>query len=93
MTATRKQKLPIKGKSNEDKPERVIYVGPSISKGRLLHGQVFIGGLIPAADEIIKEHPWFKNLLVAVEDYTEKVRETRTAGTPLHLYYERAKEV
>lgn len=93
MTVTRKQKLPTKGKQVENKPKRVIYVGPSLSKGRLLHGQIFIGGLFPVVEETIKTYPWFKNLLVAVEDYTEKVRETKTMGTPLHLYYERAKEV
>ena len=73
--------------------EQMIYEGPSISKSRLLHATVFIGGIPGYVNEIIKEHPWFKNLLVPADRYTETMKIVRKQGTALNIYAKRCKEV
>lgn len=73
--------------------EQMIYVGPSISKSRLLHATVFIGGIPGYVNEIIKEHPSFKNLLVPADRYTETMKIVRKPGTALNIYAKRCKEV
>ena len=73
--------------------EQMIYVGPSISKSRLLHETLFIGGIPGYVNEIIKEHPWFKNLLVPADRYTETMKIVRKPGTALNIYAKRCKEV
>jgi len=73
--------------------DQMIYVGSSISKSRLLHATVFIGGIPGYVNEIIKEHPWFKNLLVPADRYTETMKIVRKPGTALNIYAKRCKEV
>lgn len=73
--------------------DQMIYVGPSISKSRLLHATVFIGGIPGYVNEIIKERPWFKNLLVPADRYTETMKIVRKPGTALNIYAKRCKEV
>lgn len=73
--------------------ERIIYVGPSLSKSRLLHATVFIGGIPGYVNEIIKGHPWFKNLLVPADRYVETMKIVSKPGTALNIYAKRCKEV
>lgn len=73
--------------------KRIIYVGPSLSKSRLLHATVFIGGIPQYVNEIIKEHPWFKNLLVPADRYVETMKIVKKPGTALNIYAKRCKEV
>ncbi len=74
------------------KPERLIYIGPTLSGKRLLAHTVFIG--VPEeAKRIAAKEPWFMNLFVALPDMREKTAEAARKGTPLYLYYRKAMEV
>lgn len=73
--------------------EKRIYIGPALSGRRLVPYTVYIGGLPEEARTIIRENPWFEKLFVPISDMNEKRAEIAREGTPLHLYYERAKEV
>lgn len=73
--------------------EKRIYIGPALSGRRLVPYTVYIGGLPAEANAIAAAHPWFEKLFVPVEDMKGKRAEIARKGTPLHLYYERAKEV
>lgn len=73
--------------------ERKIYIGPSLSRSRLKHAQIFIGPLPPDVASIVEKHAWFRNLFVDVDNYREKAEELKIKGTPLALFYRKAKEV
>ena len=73
--------------------EKVIYVGPSLSRGRLSHGRILIGGLPPELKRLQLEHPWLRYLFVPVGKYAEACKEIRKKGSAMALYYRKAKEV
>ncbi len=73
--------------------KRLIYIGPNLSRGRLLQYQVFIGGLPEHLDAEFDEFPQLERLFVPLEKLNEAVEEARKAGTPLNKYYKQAMEV
>lgn len=73
--------------------KRLIYIGPNLSRGRLLQYQVFIGGLPEYLDAEFDEFPQLERLFVPVEKLNEAIEATRKAGTPLNKYYRQAMEV
>lgn len=75
------------------KTEKLIYIGPNLSRGRLLQYQVFIGGLPEHLDAEFDEFPQLERLFVPLEKLNEAVEEARKAGTPLNKYYKQAMEV
>ena len=75
------------------KEKRLIYIGPSLSKSRLAHATVFIGGFPVYISDIIDKHPWFEELFVPVGEYTEKLKILNKSGTDLNVYAKRCKEV
>lgn len=79
--------------TKKQKNERLIYIGPSLSKGRLFHGTVFINGLPADAKRIQLDHPWFKQLFVPLGDYAPACKEVAKKGTPLNIFFRKAKEV
>ena len=75
------------------KKERLVYIGPTLSKGRLFHGTVFIGGYPAQVKQLCLEHPWFDNLFVPVADFAASCREAAKKGTPLSIFMKKAREV
>lgn len=73
--------------------KKLIYIGPNLSRGRLLQYQVFIGGLPEHLDAEFDEFPQLERLFVPLEKLNEAVEEARKAGTPLNKYYKQAMEV
>ena len=73
--------------------DKVIYVGPSLSRGRLSHGRILIGGLPPELKLLQLEHPWLRYLFVPVEQYASACKEIGKKGSAMALYYRKAKEV
>jgi hypothetical protein len=88
MTTTRKSVS-----KETEKNEKVIYVGPTLSAGRLAFATIYIGGLPEHINAIVAEKPWFKQLFVPVAKMAEAVAETKKKGSALHTLYKRAKEV
>lgn len=65
--------------------ERYMYVGKSIIRAGLLHGQVFIGGK-PAVLETLKEkYPLIEQLFVPIGEIDKAREAAATKGTPLYL--------
>lgn len=75
------------------KTEKLIYIGPNLSRGRLLQYQVFIGGLPEHLDAELDEFPQFEKLFVSVEQLNRALEEVQQTGTPLNKYYKQAMEV
>ena len=69
---------------------RMIYAGPTLSRGRLLHATVFIGAYTAPVRKLMEEHPWFEQLFVPVMDYQKAMDEIHKDGTVRHIFYKRA---
>ena len=79
--------------SKKQAPGLLIYVGPTLSHGRLQHAQGFIDGFPAGVQELVDQHSWFRRLFVCPADFTEAKKQTQTKGSLLNIYYQRAKEV
>lgn len=75
------------------KPQRLIYIGPTLKGYKLIKYQVFIGGYPTHLDEEFAKCPQLKRLFVPVKDLVQAEKEVNTAGTPLNKYYKLAQEV
>lgn len=80
-------------KSGKKTARQLIYIGPTLSRARLIKYQVYIGGYPIQAEEVAETFPQIKKLFVPVAELTQAERETKTKGTPLYKYYQQAKEV
>lgn len=72
---------------------KLIYIGPNMSRGRLLQYQVFIGGLPTHLEAELAALPALKRLFVPVAEMSAAVAQVKQAGTPLNKYYKQALEV
>lgn len=75
------------------KTDKLIYIGPNLSRGRLLQYQVFIGGLPEHLDAEFAAMPALKRLFVPVAELNAAMAQTKQPGTPLYKYYKEALEV
>ncbi len=75
------------------KTEKKVYIGPNLSRGRLLQYQVFTDGLPTHLAAEFASLPALERLFVPVSEMTEAVKQTEKAGTPLNKYYKQAMEV
>lgn len=81
-------------KKEDSKKERLIYIGPSLSKGRLPYAKIYIGGFPEHIQDIIKLKPWFRKLFVPIEKMEVAIAATKKNGDAMHTFYEKAlKEV
>lgn len=74
----------------QSQPTKVVYVGPNLTRGRLLRYRVFIGGLPTHLDEEFQKCPNLKKLFVDVANLNKAEIEIMTAGTPLNKYFAEA---
>lgn len=75
------------------KPQRLIYVGPTLKGLKLIKYQVFIDGYPIHVDAEFAKCPQLKRLFVPVKNLTQAEKDVKTAGTPLNKYYKLALEV
>ena len=74
--------------------EKLIYIGPSLSKGRLPFAKIYIGGFPDHIQDIIKLKPWFRKLFVPIEKMDVAIAATKKNGDAMHTFYQKAlKEV
>ena len=71
---------------------KLIYIGPSLSRGRLNTLTVFCDGLPGHLQEVYDDIPHIKALFVEVENLNESLVKRNTKGTPLFKYYQEVKE-
>lgn len=79
--------------ATKKKVTRRVYIGPRLSGHRLLPFTVFMNGLPDVAKEIIAANPWFDKLFVGTDEMQVKIAELKKTGSPLNIYYNRAKGV
>lgn len=80
-------------KKQKSASDKLIYIGPNLSRGRLLQYQVFIGGLPTHLEEEFAAMPALKRLFVPVAELNAAMAQAKQPGTPLHKYYKEALEV
>ncbi len=81
-------------KKAENKNEKLIYIGPSLSKGRLPFATIYIGGFPPHIQDIIALKPWFRKLFVPINKMEVAIAATNKNGDAMHTFYQKAmKEV
>lgn len=81
-------------KKDDTKNEKLIYIGPSLSKGRLPFATIYIGGFPEHIQDIIKLKPWFRKLFVPINKMEVAIAATNKNGDAMHTFYQKAmKEV
>ncbi len=73
--------------------QKLIYIGPNLSNGRLTHATVFSGGYPAHVLSLIETAPWLTHLMVPVAQYTEKMKEAEQKGTALNVFLTRSREL
>ena len=91
MTTSKKPKRTGTTKSTKN-IDQLIYVGPTLSEGRLSFSTVFIDGFPAYLQEILEKHPWFKQLFVPVSELDMAIKATKEKGSYLNILYEKAKK-
>ncbi len=97
MTISKKSKRTASTKSTKTtksiKPkQQIIYIGPTLSQGRLSFATVFLDEIPAYVQAIVEKHPWFKNLLVPVDEMTKAIASTQDKGSYLNILYNKVKK-
>lgn len=71
---------------------KLVYVGPSLPRGRLKSNTIFEGTreqILASAElaDVLKRYPLVKNMLVPVSKLAEAKKKVNTAGNALHKFY------
>ncbi len=69
------------------KCEKLIYIGPGLSRGRLNRYSIYIGGLPIHLEGEFSQCPKLAKLFVPISKLSEAEKELEKQGTPLHKYY------
>lgn len=79
-------------KSVIKKEPALIYIGPTLPGGRLQSFTVY-KQFPHFLDNVIAKIPDLPRLFIPTTDFTEKLKERDTKGTPLYIYNARVTEV
>ena len=91
MTTSKKSKRTASTK-NIKTIEQLVYVGPTLSEGRLSFSTVYMNGLPLHVQELVDAHPFFRQLFVPVSELNEAVKATKEKGSYLNILYNKAKK-
>lgn len=78
-------------KSAKTKVGPLIYVGPTLGKGRLTQYALFRGGLPVTLDDLKDKYPQLTDLIVPVSDLSHTLKRIATPGTFEQVAYESIK--
>ena len=83
------------GKTNEktNEKQQLVYVGPSLSRGRLSHATVFLDGYPAHVQELMVKHPWLKHFMVPPAEIDKALVSMQQKGSFLNNLCKRIKEV
>lgn len=73
-------------------PQPCVYCGPTI-KGIARQYTVYIAGVPRLLEELVKENPLAKGLIVSVEQLPETRRALEKAGTPENILYQKMQAI
>lgn len=68
----------------------LVYVGPSLPKGRLKQNSIFVGTrqeIEKELETVVESFPLVKNMLVPVSELAEAKNKVKSSGNVLHKYY------
>ena len=91
MTTSKKSKRTASTKSIKT-IEQLVYVGPTLSEGRLSFATVYMGGLPIHVQELVDAHPWLKQLFVPASQLDKAIKATKSKGSFLNILFNRAKK-
>lgn len=91
MTTSKKSKRTRTTRSTKT-IEQLVYVGPTLSEGRLSFSTVYMNGLPLHVQDIVEAHPWFKQLFVPVSELDMAIKATKDKGSYLNILYNKAKK-
>ena len=82
----------VQNAPQEAEPEKLVYVGPQLPRGRLKTNKIFEGtrDQILASQEmaeVLKRYPLVKNMLVPVSKLAEAKQKIAAGGNALHKFY------
>lgn len=67
--------------------KKLIYVGPNLSRGRLLRYSIYIGGYPTHLESEFEKCPNLKKLFVPITNLQDAENAIQKTGTPLNKYY------
>ncbi|MEK3873722.1 MULTISPECIES: hypothetical protein [unclassified Paenibacillus] len=85
------KKSPKQAKTMTTKPVPMIYVGPSLERGRLNQYTVFSGGLPVTLDDLKEKYPQLTDLIVPVSELAYTQKRIATPGTFEQVAFESIK--
>lgn len=91
MTTSKKSK-PTESTKSTKKAEQLMYIGPTLSAGRLYFSTIFMGGLPTHIKALIEKHPWFSGLFVPIEGLDAAIKATKIKGNYLNTLYVKAQK-
>lgn len=82
----------VQNAPQEAEPEKLVYVGPQLPRGRLKTNKIFEGTrdqilASPEMEEVLKRYPLVKNMLVPVSKLAEAKQKIAAGGNALHKFY------
>ena len=82
----------VQNAPQEAEPEKLVYVGPQLPRGRLKTNKIFEGTrdqilASPEMAEVLKRYPLVQNMLVPVSKLAEAKRKIAAGGNALHKFY------
>lgn len=82
----------VQNAPQEAEPEKLVYVGPQLPRGRLKTNKIFEGTreqilASPEMAEVLKRYPLVKNMLVPVSKLAEAKQKIAAGGNALHKFY------
>ena len=93
MTTSKKPKRTQTTRSTKN-IKQLIYIGPTLSEGRLSFSTVLLNGMFPPhIMGLIEKYPWFKQLFVPVSEMNMAIASSKEKGSFLNIIYNKAKEV
>lgn len=91
MTTSKKSKRTASTKSTKT-IKQLVYVGPTLSEGRLSFSTVFMNGLPFHVQELVDAHPWLEQLFVPTSELDMAIKATKDKGSYLNILYNKAKK-
>jgi hypothetical protein len=75
-------------KSGDEKPQQLIYIGPSLPHGVLAQHTVFRDGVPKYLDEVRQKYPQVDTLIVPVAQLLKAQAELQRKGTEIQQAYQ-----
>lgn len=83
--------IQVKTEPKREKKEAVAYIGPNMPEAKQY--TVFNNGLPAALQEMVKQHPVFRSLVIPVGRLSQACAELSAPGSALNILYKKAEKI